>query len=66
VVFHGKNDETIYRKDADIKEINRMLKDPDKYCKIWRDFSCEEKPAYWVVWPFSKSKGWCEKIIGNL
>ena len=66
VAFHDERDETIYRKDVDKDEIQRMLSDPDKYCKIWREFNCETKPNYWVVWPHSESKGWCERITGNL
>jgi glycosyltransferase involved in cell wall biosynthesis len=66
VAFHNEKDETIYRKDADINEINMMMRDPDKYCKIWREFNTVGKPKYWVVWPHSLSKGWCERIVGNL
>ncbi len=66
VAFHDEKDETLFRKDADINEINNMLRDPDGYCKVWRDFQTTHKPKYWVVWPFSKSKGWCERITGNL
>ena len=66
VAFHGENDETLYRKDADINEINRMLNDPDGYCKVWREFQTEHKPKYWVVWPHSVSKDWCDRITGNL
>jgi hypothetical protein len=66
VAFHGENEETIYRRDADKEEIDRMFKDPDKYCKVWREFNCEQKPKYWVVWPHSESKGWCEKILMNI
>jgi glycosyltransferase involved in cell wall biosynthesis len=66
VAFHDENDETLYRKDADKSEIDRMLNDPDKYCKVWREFQTTSKPKYWVVWPFSKSKGWSEKITGFL
>jgi hypothetical protein len=66
VAFHNNKDETIFRKDADADEIKNMMKDPDGYCKVWRDFQTSERPAYWVVWPFSKSKGWCERITGNL
>lgn len=66
VAFHDEKDQTIYRKDADKEEVNRLLNDPDKYCKIWREFNCEQKPSYWVVWPHSESKGWCERITGNL
>jgi hypothetical protein len=66
VAFHDENDETIFRKDADDNEIKRMKSDPDGYCKIWRDFQTTHKPKYWVVWPHSISKGWCERITGNL
>lgn len=66
VAFHGENDETIFRKDADINEINMMMRDPDGYCKIWREFQTIHKPKYWVVWPHSVSKDWCDRISGNL
>jgi glycosyltransferase involved in cell wall biosynthesis len=66
VAFHDEKDETIFRKDADANEINRMKNDPDGYCKVWREFQTDVKPKYWVVWPYSTSKGWCEKLSGNL
>lgn len=66
VAFHNENDETIFRKDADINEINMMMRDPDGYCKIWREFQTTHKPKYWVVWPHSISKDWCDRITGNL
>jgi hypothetical protein len=64
--FHNEKDETIFRKDADLDEIRRLKSDPDGYCKIWREFTVETKPKYWVVWPHSESKGWSERIIGDL
>ena len=66
VAFHDNKDETMFRQDADINEINRVLQDPDGYCKIWREFNTITKPSYWVVWPHSKSKGWCDRITGKL
>jgi glycosyltransferase involved in cell wall biosynthesis len=66
VAFHNDADETIHRKDADTDEIQRMKNDPDGYCKVWREFQTSHKPKYWVVWPYSTSKGWCERITGNL
>jgi hypothetical protein len=66
VAFHDENDETIYRRDSDINEINMMKNDPDGYCKVWREFNTTQKPKYWVVWPYSTSKGWCERLTGNL
>lgn len=70
VAYHGDKDgdkdTTIYRKDADKKEIERILTDPDGYCKIWREFPTKEQPKHWVVWPHSETKGWCEKITQEL
>ena len=65
VAFHDETDKTLFRKDADKNEINRMKNDPDGYCKVWREFNTTTKPKYWVVWPHSESKGWCERITGN-
>jgi len=66
VAFKDKSGKDVFRKDADKDEIDRMLKDPDKYCKVWREFNAEELPASWLVWPHSKSKGWCQTITGNI
>jgi hypothetical protein len=66
VAFHDENDETIFRQDASQQEIKTMMQDPDGYCKIWREFTTIKKPKYWVVWPNSKSKGWCDRITGEL
>ena len=47
-------------------EIAGFMNDPDKYCKVWREFQTDELPSYWVVWPHSESKGWCDRITGRL
>ena len=57
---------TLFRIDADKSEINRIMNDPVGYGKVWREFQTDTKPSYWVVWPFSTSKGWCERLTGNL
>ena len=66
VAFHDENDITIHRQDADKNEIARMFTDPDGYCKVWREFQTAYKPKYWVVWPYSTSKGWCDRLTGTL
>jgi hypothetical protein len=66
VAFHNDKDETLFRKDADKNEIAGFMRDPDKYCKVWREFQTDELPSHWVVWPFSTSKGWCDRITGRL
>ena len=66
VAFHNEKEETINRQDADVNEIKRIMSDPDGYGKIWRTFQTVEKPKYWVVWPHSVSKGWCDRIMNYL
>ena len=66
VAFKDENGNDINRQDADEKEIKRMKKDPDGYCKVWREFQTLQKPASWVVWPHSESKGWSDPIIGHI
>lgn len=71
VAFHREDtgdgsDSTLFRKDADKNEITALMSDPDGYCKIWREFHTSFQPKYWVVWPYSESKGWCQRITGNL
>jgi hypothetical protein len=66
VAFHDDKDETIFRKDADKNEIAGFMRDPDGYCKVWREFPTQELPKYWVVWPHSESKGWCDRLTGQL
>ena len=66
VAFHNEKDETLHRQDASPDEIKTMMMDSDGYCKLWRQFNTKEKPKYLVVWPYSKSKGWCDRLTGNL
>lgn len=66
VAFEDGNGKEIYRHDADKNEIIRMKNDPDGYCKLWRTFHATAQPKSWVVWPYSTSKGWCERIQGRL
>lgn len=66
VIFKDKNDQEIYRKDADKEEILNMKQDPDNYCKVWREFETDVMPSSWIVWPHSESKGWMKQIQGNL
>jgi hypothetical protein len=66
VAFHNSKDETLHRQDATESEIKGYKQSQSPFANIWRTFNTPENPAYWVVWPHSKSKGWCERIVGNL
>jgi len=66
VAFKDKDGNEIYREDASSMEIERMKKDPDGYCKIWRTFEPKTTPNSWIVWPHSVSKGWADPIVGKI
>lgn len=66
VAFEDKDGNEIYRKDADKTEIDRMKNDPDGYCKLWREFHASAQPKYWILWPYSTSQGWCDRMKGSL
>jgi len=66
VAFEDSEGNTIFRQDADATEIQSKYNDPDGYIKLWRQFDTIVKPFKWIVWPYSTSKGWCERLEGNL
>ena len=66
VAFENEQEETIFRQDALIDEIKRMKNDSDNYCKVWRTFQYAGKVTKWVIWPYSTSKGWCDRITGTI
>jgi len=66
VAFQDASGKDMFRQDADEAEIALMREDPDGYCKIWRHFDTDIFPTTWVVWPHSKSHGWCPPIVGTL
>jgi hypothetical protein len=69
VVFEDKTNESLFRKDADeaeIKELMALKTTGELFTNIWREFDTSKQPARWVVWPHSISKGWCERVTGEL
>jgi hypothetical protein len=62
VAYHDEQDNTIFRQDCGISEIKQLKSSNEEYYKIWREFQTTKQPRKWVVWPYSKSKGWCDKI----
>lgn len=66
VAFENSKGETIFREDIQTAGINALKNDPDNYYKVWKTFPTTDQPTKWVVWPYSISKGWCNKIEGNL
>jgi len=66
VAFHDEEDNTIHRMDASADDIKTWQNSKESYYKLWRKFHSSKLPKYWVVWPFSSSQGWCERIVGHL
>jgi hypothetical protein len=54
----------LYRQDCNKSEITSLFNvDPnDKFIHIWREYTDNQQPTSWRVWPYSESKGWCERI----
>jgi hypothetical protein len=66
VIFEDETNKPLNRVDLLPAEINKMLNDTDQFIKIWRTFDTIKKPAKWIVWPHSSSKGWLDKIENKL
>jgi hypothetical protein len=64
VAFHREGGETLFRKDADVNEIRSLIMNEE--INIYREYQTSETPNYWVVWPHSISKGWCDKLEGKI
>lgn len=66
VAFEDENGNELYRQDADKSEINSMMKDPDRFCRLWRSFNTVARPYKWIVWPHSEKEGWVNRMEGVL
>lgn len=62
VIFHNRQGEEIYRKDADISEIDLLMR--SNQINIKRSFLAHQIPTSWTVWSHTKSKGWDKEIKG--
>lgn len=68
VAFEDASGKEIYRLDAPAEEIRHILSVPfeqDKFAHVWRNFYSETQPVKWIVWPYSTSKGWMERMTGT-
>ena len=67
IAIHDKEGNTLFRRDAQKDEIENYFKDPDQYCKVWVNTQIPyNKADHWVVWPYSISKGWCNRLTAPL
>jgi hypothetical protein len=62
VIIEDKQGVAMHRQDIEGSDFAGML-ESDKFYKIWRTFNYTgQKPYKYVVWPFSHSHGWCDRI----
>ena len=66
VIFELEDGTPVNRKDLTPNEIKSVLNTNGEFVNIWRTFDVETIPNKWVVWPYSESKGWLDKIEGKL
>lgn len=71
VSFELRDGTVVNRTDADENEVKRLLADArnpngDRYIKLWREFQTDVRPEKVIVWPYSKSQGWGQRIEINV
>jgi hypothetical protein len=66
VIFEMEDGTPVNRKDLTPNEIQSVLNTNGEFVNIWRTFDVESIPYKWIVWPYSESKGWLDKIEGKL
>ena len=66
VIFEDEKNTQINRIDLNETEVKNLLNTTETFIKVWRTFEVEKKPSKWIVWPYSESKGWLDKLEGKL
>lgn len=69
VAFEDANGKELYRQDATREEIQQILSvsyEKDKFVHVWRNFVSNERPVKWIIWPHSESKGWQDRLTGDI
>ena len=65
VAFHDADGGELYREDAQKPEIETYLHSGKDFYNVWRSYT-GPVPSSWSIWPYSKEKGWCERLTGQL
>lgn len=63
VIFEDKNGASMHREDIVGHDYKKLKDEHDNFYKIWATFNYSgDRPAKWVVWPFSEQHGWCNRM----
>lgn len=65
VICEAEDGTSVYRNDLNAEQFKNKLAEEGDWLTILLDFQ-GEKPYKWILWPYSTSKGWCEKIEKKL
>jgi len=68
MAFKDEDNNEMIRLDANEKEVNSLLTEnpKDDFVRFWRSFETSKIPTKWLIWPHSKSKGWLDRIEGEV
>jgi len=61
VICEKEDGTSVYRNDLNANEIKSKLNSDNEWINVVVDYQ-GEKPYKWIFWPYSTTKGWCEKI----
>ena len=66
VGIHDQNGEEIHRRDVSVQDLSNLLCGGASSVTIEREFESMREPLTWTVWPYSHSRGWLDKITGQV
>lgn len=61
VIMEDKDGNSVYRQDLNAAQIAHKIQHSEDWINIQVEMR-GQRPYKWIVWPHSKTKGWCEKI----
>ena len=59
IIFENEKGDVLYREDANEQQCMSWLE--QEHIIIWKEYQ-GPKPYKWIIWPYSKSNGWSDKI----
>ena len=64
--FDDEHGNEIWREDYNEDQIKRIMSQPGEWYSEEKFFLIDRVPSRWVIWAHSKSKGWSERIEGQV
>jgi len=64
--FDDEEGKQIWREDYNERQIKNIMSQPNDWYSEEKFFLIDKIPSRWVIWAYSKSKGWAERIEGQI